>query len=259
MKLVTWNVNSVRARKERLLAWLTANTPDILCAQELKALANEFPADEVRALGYELAATWQKTYNGVAILSRAPMSDVRIGLGDGVDGVDDAQARLIAATIGGVRILSAYFPNGQTVGSDKWGYKLSWMKRLAGYLAAHCDAKAPLALCGDFNVAIDDRDVHDPVAWASSVLYHPDARAALEPLRQWGLVDAFRLHNQAAGISTWWDYRMLGFPKNRGLRIDHFFVTQSFADKVTTVGVDRNERKGKQPSDHAPVWLEFNA
>ncbi len=254
MKLVTWNVNSVRARKDRLLAWLTANTPDILCVQELKAQQADFPADEVRALGYEVAAAWQKTYNGVAILSRAALGDVRVGL---EDGVDDPQARLVAATIDGVRVLSAYFPNGQTVGSDKWHYKLAWIERLSRYLDAHCDPAQPLALCGDFNVAFDDRDVHAPDDWKDGVLYHPEIRAAFEPLRRWGLSDVFRQHNSAAGIYTWWDYQMLGFPKNRGLRIDHVFATASFAARCTGAGVDRNERKGKQPSDHAPMWVTF--
>jgi exodeoxyribonuclease-3 len=196
----------------------------------------------------------QKTYNGVAILARAPISDVQFGLGDGVE---DAQQRLIAGTVDGVRILSAYVPNGQEVGSDKYLYKLQWMERLRAYLEGNCDRQAPLILCGDFNVAPEPRDVHAPAEWESSVLFHADVRAALERVRAWGLTDTLRMHHQEPGLYSWWDYRMLGFPKNRGLRIDHVFVTEPLARRCSDAYIDREARKGKQPSDHAPVLATF--
>ncbi|MEW5851884.1 MAG: exodeoxyribonuclease III [Myxococcota bacterium] len=254
MKLVTWNVNSIRARKERALAWLQKNQPDVVCLQELKTEEAGVPVEEFAALGYSVAMTCQRTYNGVAILSRTPISDVVVGL---QDDVDDPQARLIAGTVGDIRIICAYMPNGQTVGSEKYTYKLEWMQRLRRYLHARCDLARPLALCGDFNVAPDERDVQFPDQWAGEVLFHQDARDALERLRALGLVDTFRIHHQEGGLYSWWDYRMLAFPKNNGLRIDHVFATPSLAERCTEAVIDRQERKGKQPSDHAPVVVTF--
>jgi exodeoxyribonuclease-3 len=164
---------------------------------------------------------------------------------------------LISADVGGVRILSAYFPNGGEVGSDKWAYKLAWMRGLASHLRERYDPKQPLALCGDFNVAPEERDVHDPSAWEDTVLFHPDARRGLEQLRGFGLVDSFRLHNQGGGLFSWWDYRRLAFPRNQGLRIDHIFVTEPLARLCVAASIDREQRKGTQPSDHAPVLAEF--
>jgi len=253
VRLASWNVNSIRAREERLLTWLAAQEPDVLCLQELKVAGEAFPYDALRSAGYHAAVHGQKTYNGVAILSRVPPEDVTRGLGDGGE---EAQSRLISARILGVRVLSAYFPNGGEVGSDKWGYKLEWMKRLLGYLD-RCDAKERLALCGDFNVAPEERDVHDPKAWQNTVLFHPEARAALEAIRAWGLVDTFRLHHPETGRFSWWDYRMLAFPRNNGLRIDHIFTSEPLAKSCIAASIDREQRKGKQPSDHAPVLAEF--
>jgi len=253
VKLATWNVNSIRAREERLLAWLGAHQPDVLCLQELKVAEEAFPYDALRSAGYHAAVHGQKTYNGVAILSRVPAEDVTRGFGDDAD---DAQSRLISAQISGVRVLSAYFPNGSEVGSDKWLYKLDWMKRLRRYLDG-CDRNQSLALCGDFNVAPEARDVHDPRAWEASVLFHPEARAALESIRAWGLVDTFRMHHPEPDRFSWWDYRMLAFPKNKGLRIDHVFASEGFARRCTAAAIDREQRKGKKPSDHAPVLAEF--
>ncbi len=253
MKLATWNVNSIRAREERLLAWLASHQPDVLCLQELKVVEAAFPYEALRGAGYHAAVHGQKTYNGVAILSRVPAEDVTRGFGDGGD---DAHSRLISARISGVRVLCAYFPNGSEVGSDKWRYKLEWMKRLRGYLD-RSDPKQPLTLCGDFNVAPEARDVHDPQAWEASVLFHPEARAALASIRAWGLVDTFRIHHPEPGRFSWWDYRMLAFPKNNGLRIDHIFATEVLAKSCTAAAIDREQRKGKQPSDHAPVLAEF--
>jgi exodeoxyribonuclease-3 len=255
VKLATWNVNSVRAREERLLRWLEANRPDALCLQELKVTEDGFPALSLGSLGYRAAVHGQKTYNGVAVLSKTEPSDVERGFGDGGD---DAQARLVAARVGGVHVVSAYVPNGAGVGSDKWAYKLDWLRRLRAWLDRRFAKGDLVALCGDFNVAPEARDVCDPEAWESSVLFHPEARAALEHVRAWGLVDAFRLHHEEGGLYSWWDYRMLAFPKNRGLRIDHVFLSEPLAARCRAARIDRNERKGKQPSDHAPVVVELD-
>jgi exodeoxyribonuclease-3 len=255
MKLASWNVNSVRARKDRLLAWLSQHTPDVVCLQELKTEEQGLPIEELTALGYQGAYACQKTYNGVAILSRTPISDIKIGLDDGVD---DPQARLVAGTVGGVRVLSAYIPNGQAIDSDKYAYKLAWLSRLRGYLDARCDPAQPLVLCGDFNVAPEARDVCDPTFWAGETLFHADSVAALARIRDFGLVDTFRKHHDEAGVYSWWDYRMLAFPKNRGLRIDHIFATAPLAQRCSAASIDREQRKGKLPSDHAPVFAVFD-
>ncbi len=255
MKIATWNVNSIRARLPRLVDWLGRAGPDVVCLQELKVAEDEFPFFEIEALGYRAVVLGQRTYNGVGILARQEPTDVRLGL---LDGVADDQSRLIAATIGGVRVLSAYFPNGQSVGSDKWAYKLDWIRRLRAHLVATYRAEEPLALCGDFNVAPEDRDVARPEEWGGSVLCHPDARSALADLASWGLVDAIRLHHEGPGPYSWWDYRMLAFPKGNGLRIDHVYVTRPVAARCRGSWVDRNERKGKLPSDHVPVIVEVD-
>lgn len=254
MKLATWNVNSIRAREERLVRWLTTNQPDALCLQELKVTDDKFPLLAVQALGYHTAVHGQKTYNGVAILSRAEPTEVERGFGDGGD---ESQARLVAARVGDLSIVSAYVPNGAEVGSDKWAYKLEWLRRLRAWLDRRFRAGDKLALCGDFNVAPEARDVCDPAAWEPSVLFHPEARAALESVREWGLVDAFRLHHEAPGFYTWWDYRMLAFPRNQGLRIDHVLLSEPAAATCSAALIDRNERKGKLPSDHAPLIVEL--
>lgn len=255
MKLVTWNVNSVRAREARLLAFLEREAPDVLCLQEIKVTEDAFPFEAVAAAGYHAAVYGQRTYNGVAILSRTPPVDVARGFGDGDE--EDPQTRLVWATVEGVRVCSAYFPNGQSVGSDKWAYKLAWMQRLRRALD-RLDAATPFVLAGDFNVAPDERDVAFPEFWRGSVLFHPEARAALEEVRAWGLEDAVRrVVGDVQGPYSWWDYRALAFPKGDGLRIDHVFATPDLAARATAARVDRDERKGEAPSDHAPVIVEF--
>ena len=254
MKLASWNVNSVRAREARLLRWLEFHAPDVLCLQELKVDAAAFPFEALERAGYKAAIHAQRTYNGVAILARREPAEVERGFGDGGD---DSQARLIAASVDGVRVISAYVPNGGAVGSDKWGYKLEWMRRLREYLVRRCDPAQPLAVCGDFNVAPEPRDVVDPAAWEGTVLFHPDVRAALEQIRGFGLADTLRLQRQEPGLYSWWDYRMLAFPRNQGLRIDLILASQPLAERCRAAGIDRNERKGKLPSDHAPVFAEF--
>jgi exodeoxyribonuclease-3 len=256
VNLASWNVNSIRVRRERLLRWLDTNRPDVMCLQELKATEAQFPFDAVRAAGYDLAVAGQKGYNGVAILARAGLGleDVRLGLDDGVE---DPTARLISARVGGVRILSVYVPNGQVVGSDKYAYKLEWLRRLRDYVERHHRTSEPLVLCGDFNVAPEPRDVDRPKEWERSVLFHPDVRAALGEVTAWGLRDTFRLHHQEGGFYSWWDYRMLSFPKNDGLRLDLILATEPMASRCTEASIDRNERKGKLASDHAPVLATF--
>ena len=254
MKLATWNVNSVGARKDRLLAWLAKQQPDVLCLQELKAQDAQFPFAEVAAAGYQAAVHGQKTYNGVAILSRTAGSRTTLGLDDGED---DKQARLIGSTCGGVRVLCAYVPNGQSQDSDKYPYKLSWLDRLLAHLRTHYSAQEPLILCGDFNIAPDARDLSRPEEWQDSVLCTPEVRQRWSELLAWGLHDVFREQHPEGGHYSWWDYRMLGFPKNNGLRIDHILATTPLATCVTSVHIDRDERKGKLPSDHAPVVADF--
>lgn len=254
MKVATWNVNSIRARLARLLDWLGRVQPDVVCLQELKVPDEEFPLEEIRAAGYFAAFHGQRTYNGVGILSRTEPTDVAIGM---AGGTEEDQARLIAATVSGVRFLSAYFPNGQLVGSDKWAYKLDWMGRLARHLAERYAPTDPIVLCGDFNVAPEDRDVARPEEWGGSVLCQAEAREALRAIAAWGFVDAIRLHHEGPGPYSWWDYRMLAFPKGNGLRIDHLYLTQPLVPRCTAAWVERNERKGKLPSDHAPVMIEL--
>ncbi|HTF35936.1 MAG TPA: exodeoxyribonuclease III [Myxococcota bacterium] len=255
MRIATWNVNSVRARAARLLAWLARKQPELLCLQELKAANDDFPSAAVEALGYQAAVHGQRTYNGVAILSRAPLAEVEMGFRDGDD---DAQARVISARVGGIRVVCTYFPNGGEVGSEKFAYKLRWMERIYRYLERTLEKGESAVLCGDFNVAPEDRDVARPEEWKDSVLCHPEARAALARIADLGLVDTFRRHHSEGGHYSWWDYRMLGFPKNNGLRIDHIFSTEPLAARCIDAEIDRNERKGKQPSDHAPVLATFS-
>lgn len=254
MRIATWNVNSIKARHDRVVAWLEKRSPDVLCLQELKCTEDKFPFDVLRESGYHAVAHCQKTYNGVAILSRMEAHEVIHGMDDGSD---DTQARLITATVDGVRVVNGYFPNGQRVGSDKYAYKLDWMERLRAWLDRSFDPAEPLVLAGDFNVAPDDADVARPEEWEGSVLCHPDARAALAEVQSFGLVDVFRKHHPEGGVYSWWDYRQLAFPKGNGLRIDHVYATPPVAERSVDAFVDRDERKGKSPSDHAPVVIDL--
>jgi exodeoxyribonuclease III len=255
MLLATWNVNSIRARDARLREWLAARKPDVVCLQELKCASEQLP-EWLREDGWHVASVGQKTYNGVAILSRTGLSHVSAGLGDGQDGEGVEPARLIAATVQGVRVISAYFPNGGTLGSDKYQYKLRWMQRLRAWLDRWCAPDQALALCGDFNVAPEPRDVYDPAKWESTVLFSPEVRAGLEQVRAFGLTDAFRLQQQGTAYS-WWDYRAGAFRKDQGLRIDHVYVTAPLAARCTAAEIDREARAGDGASDHAPVLVTF--
>jgi exodeoxyribonuclease-3 len=253
--VATWNVNSIRARQERVAQWLELHRPDVLCLQETKVVDENFPTVLFRSLGYDLALHGEKTYNGVAILARSPLDDVQRGLDDGED---EGGARLVGATVGGVRVYSVYAPNGQIVGSTAWDGKLRWLARLRSMLARRHGPDDLVVVCGDFNVAPEERDVHDPEFWKTQVLFHPAARAALRDLLEFGLVDTFRLHHEAGGLYSWWDYRQLAFPKNRGLRIDHIFASRRLAARCTAAAIDREARKGASPSDHTAVTATFD-
>ena len=255
LTIATWNVNSIRARESRLLDWLRRREPDIVCLQELKVVSDKFPYDTVRDAGYHAAVFGQKAYNGVAVLSRHEPTDVRIGFGDSED---EDEARFITATFPDLSVMSAYFPNGRAVGTEHFVYKLDWMRRLAEHLRSEIQHATPIVLAGDFNVAPDDLDVANPDKWGASVLCHESARDALERIRTVGLVDVFRQHHPEGAVYSWWDYQLLGFPKNDGLRIDHIFATPELAARSASAWVDREERKGHKPSDHAPVFATFS-
>ncbi|MCS6858317.1 MAG: exodeoxyribonuclease III [Sandaracinaceae bacterium] len=253
MRLITWNLNSIRVRLERLLALLARHDPDIVCLQELKSDEENFPYLAIEKTGYFSAVYGQRGYNGVAILSKEPLRCVEKGFGSEDF---DSQARLIAGTWREIRIVCAYFPNGGEIGSERYAYKLRWMEGLLGWLKKKYSPEEPIILAGDFNVAPEERDVAFPERWKNTVLFSDEVRASLQRIRAWGFYDSLRLVNQSGGIYSWWDYRALAFPKNDGLRIDHIDVTRPLCDKVQAVWVDREERKGKQPSDHAPVILD---
>ncbi len=254
MKLATWNVNSLKVRLPHLIDWLARAQPDIVCLQELKLEDAKFPRAELEAAGYQSAFSGQKTYNGVAILSRSPLLDVSTG----IPGFQDEQKRVIAATAGGLRVIGVYCPNGQAVGSDKYAYKLSWFAALKDYLAGELRRHPRVAVAGDFNVAPEDRDVHDPKAWEGQILVSAPERSAWRALLELGLSDSFRLFEQAEKIYSWWDYRMLGFRRNAGLRIDHVLVSAELAQRCTASTIDKAPRKLERPSDHAPVIAEFS-
>lgn len=254
MTLVTWNVNSVRAREARLLAWLAEKRPDVVCLQELKGVEATFPFEAVQALGYHATVHGQPTYNGVAILSRTPPTAVVRGLGDGVE---DPQARLVAADVDGVQVVCVYVPNGGEPASEKYLYKLEWLRRLRMWLDRNARPDRPMVVCGDFNIVPNDADAHDAAAWRGTVLLNDEVRARLADLQAWGLVDVFaRLHPEG-GHFSWWDYRNLSFPMNKGLRIDLLLATAPVADRCVEAWVDRDQRKGTKPSDHAPVCIRL--
>ena len=253
MKLAAWNVNSLKVRLPQLLDWLAQAQPDVVCLQELKLEDARFPRAELEAAGYRSAFSGQKTYNGVAILSRAQAADVRAGIPD----FADEQKRVIAASVDGVRVVCVYCPNGQAVGSDKYEYKLRWFAALRDYLAAELQRHPQLAVAGDFNVAPEDRDVHDPKAWEGQVHVSEPERAAWRALLGLGLRDSFRQFDQPEKIFSWWDYRMMGFRRNAGLRIDHILISEPLAKRCTASIVDKAPRKLERPSDHAPVIAEF--
>lgn len=254
MRIATWNVNSIAARLPIVLRWADYERPDVLCLQEIKCVDEKFPAHDFEALGYVPVTHGQPTYNGVAILAQGPVSSVVKGLpGDESVG----HARLVSGTFEGITVVNVYIPNGSEVGSDKYAFKLDWLARLRGFLEERYSAEDPVLLCGDFNVAPDDRDVHDPKAWDGKILCSPAEREALETVRTWGFEDAFRLHTTDGGHFSWWDYRAGAFRRNAGLRIDHIWITGSLVKRCTSVRIDKEPRTWDRPSDHAPVVAEF--
>ena len=253
MKIASWNVNSLKVRLPQLLAWLADQQPDVVCLQETKLQDQDFPSQEIAALGYQAVFSGQKTYNGVALLTRETPTDIVVGN----PLYPDEQKRLLALTVSGISVVCAYVPNGQAVGSDKYAYKLEWLDALAKWISEKLDTNPQLILAGDFNIAPDDRDVYDPVAWAGQILCSEPERAALQRLLSLGLMDSFRLFAQADKSFSWWDYRMLAFQKNRGLRIDHILLSRPLADRCRAAAISREVRKLERPSDHAPVTVEL--
>jgi len=255
VKVATWNVNSIRARLDHACDWLERVQPDVLCMQETKVVDDDFPTDEFMRLGYGVAMAGQLSYNGVAILSRLPMKELSIGLsGQG----PDADKRAIAATISGVRIFSCYVPNGKTVTSPSFPEKLAWLEQLRSTLDATADPKRDVLVCGDFNIATDDRDVYAPELFRGKVHYHPDEHRALAKVREFGLKDAFRELHSEGGLYSWWDYRGGGFRKNEGLRIDYVFLSESLVQRCTSATMDVEPRRLDKPSDHIPVLVELS-
>lgn len=256
MRIATWNVNSIRVRADAVAAWLERHRPDVLCVQEIKVEDKDFPCARFEALGWRCVLSGQKTYNGVAILSREPATDVVAGFADGEE--EDPQRRLLRATVGGVRIVNAYCPNGEDVTSPKYAYKLGWFARLRRALETQEERTKPIVLVGDFNVAPAAIDVHAPERWEGKVLCSDKEREALRTIQEWGLVDCLRrLHPETPKLFTWWDYRLNAFPRGWGLRIDHVLATPAMAERCTDVAIDLEPRKAERPSDHAPVVATF--
>jgi exodeoxyribonuclease-3 len=250
MQFVTWNVNSLKIRLPQVLEWLAAN-PGItaLAIQETKLEDTAFPQAEIEAAGFHVVFAGQKTYNGVAIIARAPLSEVSVN----IPGFADEQKRVIAATVNGVRFVCAYIPNGQSLDSDKYVYKLSWLKAFTDWLRAEMVTYPKLILAGDYNIAPEDRDVHDPAKWEGEVLVSGPERSAFRQLLALGLTDSFRVFDQPEKSFSWWDYRMYGFKRNAGLRIDHLLVSQPLKDQITACVIDKEPRRAERPSDHTPV------
>ena len=255
MKIAAWNVNSLKVRLPHLLDWMQQEQPDVVCLQETKTEDKGFPFAEIEAAGYKAFHNGQKTYNGVAILSKLPTTELHRDIPD----FDDPQKRIIAATVGDVRVVCAYMPNGSEVGSEKYEYKLRWFAALTEWLRGEIAKYPKLVLLGDYNIAPDDRDVHDPAAWEGKILCSEPERAAFKALLDLGLTDSFRLFDQPEKSFSWWDYRMMGFRRNLGMRIDHILLSEPLAKACISSTVDRAPRKLERPSDHAPVVAEIKS
>ncbi|HEY0178466.1 MAG TPA: exodeoxyribonuclease III [Dokdonella sp.] len=254
MRIASWNVNSLNVRLPHVLQWCADAQPDVLALQETKLEDAKFPLAALEEAGYRAAFSGQKTYNGVAILARAPIDEVR----HGIDGFDDPQRRVLSATIGDTRVVNLYVVNGQAVGSEKYAYKLDWLARVTAHVAAEARRYRRLVVLGDFNIAPDDRDVHDPDAWREQILCSTAEREALARLLDVGLADSFRLLNADAGHFSWWDYRQAAFRRNLGLRIDLILVSEALGARCRTAAIDRVPRAWERASDHAPVMLEID-
>ncbi|GAC1461069.1 MAG: exodeoxyribonuclease III [Steroidobacteraceae bacterium] len=254
MRIATWNVNSLRVRLPQLLEWLRTSAPDVVALQETKLPEEGFPVAELLAAGYRSAWSGQKTYNGVALLARTEPADV---LRD-MPGYDDPQRRILAANVEGLRVINLYVPNGQSVGSDKFLYKLGWLRALRHWLRQELASHERLIVLGDFNIAPEDRDVHDPAAWIGSVLVSPEEREALQAALSLGLIDVFRRFDQPPRSYSWWDYRAGAFQRNNGLRIDLLLASPALAERCTACTIDREPRRADRASDHAPVVATFD-
>lgn len=254
MKIATWNVNSLNVRLPHVLDWITANKPDALCLQETKQENSKFPYEALKEAGYNAVHNGQKTYNGVAILSPHAIENVHLD----IPNFADEQKRLVAATINGVRIVCVYIPNGQAVGSDKYAYKLTWLEAFTAWLKTELTLHPKLALLGDYNIAPEDIDCHDPAAWQGQVLVSEPEREAFRKFVQLGLKDSFRLFEKSEGQYSWWDYRMAGFRRNLGMRIDHILISPALLNSAKTSYIDKAPRKLERPSDHTPVVLELD-
>ncbi len=254
MRVASWNVNSLRVRLPQVLQWLVDTRPDVLAMQEIKLQDEQFPLDEFRAAGYSAHFAGQKTYNGVAIVSRTEAT----GVIRDIPGLDDPQRRIIAATIGGVRLLNLYVPNGESVGSDKYRYKLDWLDKVTHFVEQELRAHPRFIVLGDFNVAPEPIDVHDPAAWEGKVLFSEPERAAFRRMLDLGLCDTFRSRHPDETAFSWWDYRMAGFRRNLGLRIDHILASEDLCTLCKTAAIDKGPRGWERPSDHTPVVAEFS-
>lgn len=254
MKIVTWNVNSLRVRLPQVLDWLESAQPDVLAVQETKLTDDAFPVDELRTAGYHAVYSGQKTYNGVAVLSKAPVEGV---LTDPPN-LDDPQRRILAVTAGPLRVINLYVPNGSEVGSDKYAYKLDWLAKIRDFIESELKTHPHTVVLGDFNIAPDDRDVHDPEAWREKILCSTPERDAFRALAGLGLSDLFRRFEQPEASFSWWDYRAAGFRRNLGLRIDHILASPQLAERCTACTIDKAPRKLERPSDHAPIVAELD-
>ena len=255
MKIASWNVNSLNVRLPHLQEWLRSAQPDIVGLQETKLEDAKFPDDALLELGYRSVFAGQKTYNGVALVSKLPAEDVQVG----IPGFEDEQKRVIAARFGDLRVVNLYVVNGKAVGDEKYDYKLRWLQAVHDWLAEEIARHPKLVVLGDFNIAPDDRDVHDPAAWREQILCSTPEREALKRLLDLGLHDSFRLHSEEAGQFSWWDYRAAGFRRNLGLRIDLLLISEALRASCTASVIDREPRSWERPSDHAPVWVELDA
>lgn len=257
MLIATWNVNSLKVRLPHLLNWLAQHQADVVCLQETKVTDENFPRQALLDAGYRSAMAGQKTYNGVAILTRIATTPEPIEVQINLPNLEDEQRRLIALTLGDLRIVDGYFPNGQAVGSDKYAYKLRWLKALTEWLRSELQQHPHLLLAGDYNIAPEDRDVHDPQAWAGQVLCSEPEREAFRGLIGLELKDSFRLFEQAERSYTWWDYRNMSFRRKMGLRIDHILLSPALSQRCRACTIDIEPRRLEQPSDHAPVMVEL--
>jgi exodeoxyribonuclease-3 len=254
MKIATWNVNSLNVRLGHVLEWLDIAKPDVLVLQEIKQITEKFPQQALNEAGYQALASGQKTYNGVAVISNSPALDQVTDF----PGFDDPQRRILAATIDGVRVINLYVPNGHSVGSEKYAYKLGWLAALRGFLEDELETHERLVVLGDFNIAPDDRDVYDAEKWGEDILCSPAERDALARLRQLGLSDVFRNFEQPEKAFSWWDYRAAGFRRNAGLRIDLILASEALSSACQASYIDREPRTWERPSDHTPVIAEFS-